>query len=164
MQIHYFARHFRVLTMDGLGNGRSDRCRDPRRYGAAEFARDCIAVMERAAPEKAVVVSLSRGAQYTLELARLAPERVLGAAFIGPLFPYTHRTGRFLAQPALPLPRLSAALLRLSLVGAYERGPLAPGLPEVREVVHLARFPEPHSTKGIEDGVGWALDTDPETH
>ena len=24
-------------------------------------------------------------------------------------------------------------------------------------------FPEPHSTKGIEDGVGWALDTDPET-
>ena len=29
MQIHYLARHFRVLTMDGLGNGRSDRCRDP---------------------------------------------------------------------------------------------------------------------------------------
>jgi predicted glycosyltransferase len=24
-------------------------------------------------------------------------------------------------------------------------------------------LPEPHSTKGIEDGVGWALDTDPET-
>jgi len=32
MQIAYFARHFRVLTMDGLGNGRSDRCRDPQRY------------------------------------------------------------------------------------------------------------------------------------
>ena len=31
MQIAYFARHFRVLTMDGLGTGRSDRCRDPRR-------------------------------------------------------------------------------------------------------------------------------------
>jgi pimeloyl-ACP methyl ester carboxylesterase len=39
MQIPYFARHFRVLTMDGLGNGRSDRCRDPRRYGPEEFAR-----------------------------------------------------------------------------------------------------------------------------
>src|SRR5207248_2516975 len=24
-------------------------------------------------------------------------------------------------------------------------------------------FPEPHSTKGVEDGVGWALDTDAET-
>jgi hypothetical protein len=37
MQIAYFARHFRVLTMDGLGNGRSDRSRDPQRYGAEEF-------------------------------------------------------------------------------------------------------------------------------
>src|SRR3954451_13250653 len=46
MQIPYFARHFRVLTMDGLGNGRSDRCRDPRRYGPVEFALDCLAVME----------------------------------------------------------------------------------------------------------------------
>ena len=44
MQIPYFARHFRVLAMDGLGNGRSDRCRDPERYGPLEFARDCLAV------------------------------------------------------------------------------------------------------------------------
>jgi pimeloyl-ACP methyl ester carboxylesterase len=89
MQIAYFARHFRVLTMDGLGNGRSDRCRDPRRYGAGEFARDCLAVMDATGTEKAVMASLSRGAQYLLELARLAPDRVAGAAFIGPLFPYT---------------------------------------------------------------------------
>ena len=34
MQIPYLARHFRVLAMDGLGNGRSDRCRDPRRYAS----------------------------------------------------------------------------------------------------------------------------------
>src|SRR5580692_8266983 len=33
MQIPYLARHFRVLVMDGLGNGGSDRCRNPRRYG-----------------------------------------------------------------------------------------------------------------------------------
>ena len=63
MQIHYFARHFRVLTMDGLGNGRSDRCRDPRRYGPTEFARDCLAVMDATGTERAVMVSLSRGAQ-----------------------------------------------------------------------------------------------------
>jgi pimeloyl-ACP methyl ester carboxylesterase len=40
MQIAYLARHFRVLAMDGLGNGRSDRPHDPRRYRAVEFARD----------------------------------------------------------------------------------------------------------------------------
>ena len=89
MQIPYFSRHFRVLTMDGLGNGRSDRCRDPRRYDAAEFARDCLAVMDASDTDRAVMASLSRGAQYLLEMARLAPERVAGAAFIGPFFPYT---------------------------------------------------------------------------
>ena len=87
MQIPYFSRHFRVLTMDGLGNGRSDRCRDPRRYGAAEFARDCLAVMDASDTDRAVMASLSRGAQYLLEMARLAPDRVAGAALIpsGPL-------------------------------------------------------------------------------
>ena len=89
MQIPYFARHFRVLTMDGLGNGRSDRCRYARLYGAGEFARDCRGVMDATGTERAVMASLSRGAQYQLELARLAPERVAGAVFIGPLFPYT---------------------------------------------------------------------------
>ena len=44
-------------SMDGLGNGRSSRCRDPRRYGAAEFARDCIAVMDATATEPAVFVA-----------------------------------------------------------------------------------------------------------
>ncbi len=89
MQIPYLARHFRVLTMDGLGNGRSNRSRDPHRYRAVEFARDCLAVMDATATERAVMVSVSAGARYQLELGRLAPERVLGAVFTGPMFPYT---------------------------------------------------------------------------
>jgi pimeloyl-ACP methyl ester carboxylesterase len=76
MQIPYLARHFRVLTMDGLGNGRSDRCREPGRYGPGEFARDCLAVMDAAGTARAVMVALSRGTQYLLELGRLAPQRV----------------------------------------------------------------------------------------
>jgi pimeloyl-ACP methyl ester carboxylesterase/predicted glycosyltransferase len=163
MQIPYFARHFRVLTMDGLGNGRSERCRDPRRYGAAEFARDCLATMDATGTERAVMVSLSRGAQYLLEVARLAPERVAGAVFIGPMFPYTPSQWSLLLSP-------------LSLSLAFQRQ-----LPVYRwwgrmNAVHWRQdypafaawfisrcFPEPHSTKGIEDGVGWALDSDPGT-
>src|SRR5919201_6893853 len=101
MLIAYFPRHFRVLTMDGLGNGRADRCRDPERYGPAEFARDCLAVMDASGTESAVMVSLSRGAQYLLELARLAPDRVVGAAFIGPMFPYTPSHWTVLLSPRL---------------------------------------------------------------
>ena len=34
-QIPYFARHSRVLTFDGRGNGRSDRPAEPERYATA---------------------------------------------------------------------------------------------------------------------------------
>jgi pimeloyl-ACP methyl ester carboxylesterase/predicted glycosyltransferase len=162
MQIPYFARHFRVLTMDGLGNGRSDRCRDPLRYGPAEFASDCLTVMDASGTERAVMVSLSRGAQFTLELARLAPERVAGAAFIGPMFPYT------LSQWSLLLhPRLASRFGRPAPVyrwwGRMNAVHWIQDYPGFSEWFISRCFPEPHSTKAIEDGVEWALDTDPET-
>jgi len=163
MQIAYLARHFRVLTMDGLGNGRSDRCRDPRRYGAAEFACDCLAVMDATGTERAVVVSLSRGAQYTLELARLAPERVAATAFIGPMFPYTLSHWSVLLHPL----SASLAFQRPSPVyrwwGHMNAVHWREDYSEFAEWFISRGFPEPHSTKGIEDGVGWALETDPET-
>ncbi len=162
MQIPYFARHFRVLTMDGLGNGRSDRCLDPRRYGAAEFARDCLAVMNATETDRAVMASLSRGAQYQLELARLAPERVAGAAFIGPLFPYTRSHWSVLLNKTLLSKTFHRRAPRVwwgHLNGVNWRD----DYPEFAEWWISRCFSEPHSTKGIEDGVDWALDTDAET-
>jgi|GEM_PF-79969 len=165
MQIPYLARHFRVLVMDGLGNGRADRCRDPRRYESIEFARDCLAVMDATGTERAVVASLSTGAQYQLALARLAPERVAGAAFVGPVFPYNPSIlwllrGRlvwWLFEHPLPFPRLYRWWLRYNAVQWREE------LPAFAEWFISRCFPEPHSTKPIEDGVGWALETDGET-
>ena len=162
MQIPYFARHFRVLVMDGLGNGRSDRCQDPARYDPDEFARDCLAVMDATGTDRAIIVALSRGAQFLLELARLAPDRVADAAFVAPLFPYTPSQWSLLLHPRLaamferPAPfyrwwgRINAVHWRQDYPGFCEW--------------FITRcVPEPHSTKLIEDGVGWALDTDPET-
>jgi pimeloyl-ACP methyl ester carboxylesterase/predicted glycosyltransferase len=162
MQIPYFARHFRVLTMDGLGNGHSDRCRDPQRYGAEEFALDCLAVMDATGTERAVMVSLSRGAQYQLELARLAPERVAGAAFIGPMFPYTPSHLSILLRTS---PRVQRWLGSVDPVWWGNMNPIhwRRDYPQFAEWFISRCFSEPHSTKGIEDGVAWALDTDPET-
>ena len=163
MQIPYFARHFRVLVMDGLGNGRSDRCRDPRRYEPLEFARDCLAVMDATDTERAVMASLSTGAQYQLELARA------GARAGG---------GRGLRRPCVPLHPLEPLALRaihwcggcsrtrctlptpVPPVGTHEPGALARGSPPFADWFISRCLPEPHSTKPIEDGVGWALDTD----
>lgn len=162
MQIPYFARHFRVLTMDGLGNGRSDRCRDPRRYSAPEFARDCLAVMDASGTDRAVMASLSRGATWLLAMGQMAPDRVAGAAFVGPMYPYTlshysllmrdDRLARAL-QPFLPY-RWWGRLNPLKWEERY---------PEFVEWFVSRCFSEPHSTKGIEDGIGWGLETDHET-
>jgi pimeloyl-ACP methyl ester carboxylesterase/predicted glycosyltransferase len=161
MQFPYLARHFRVLAMDGLGNGRSDRCRDPERYGPTEFARDCLAVMDATATARPVLVSLSRGAQYLLELARLAPERVAGAAFVGPMFPYTPSHWSVLLHPRFaPLFEKPGIYRWWGHMNAVH---WRQNYPEFAEWFVSRCLPEPHSTKAIEDGVGWALDTDPET-
>jgi pimeloyl-ACP methyl ester carboxylesterase/predicted glycosyltransferase len=163
MQIAYFARHFRVLSMDGLGNGRSDRCRDPKRYAPTEFARDCLAVMDETGTERAVMVSLSTGAQYQLELARLAQKRVLGAVFIGPLFPYTLSTNTILIDPRAQT--FARSIHPPEPVGWTHMNPVYWRHDHRRFADwFLARcLPEPHSPKPIEDGVGWMLETDPET-
>jgi pimeloyl-ACP methyl ester carboxylesterase/predicted glycosyltransferase len=163
MQIAYFARHFRVLVMDGLGNGRSDRCRDWRRYAAVEFARDCLAVMDATGTDRAVIVSLSRGAQYQLELARLAPERIAGAVFIGPLFPYTPSHWSVLIHPLSVrlTPKLPAPMYRWW--ARMNPNHWREQHPEFADWFISRCFPEPHSTKAIEDGVGWALDSDGKT-
>jgi pimeloyl-ACP methyl ester carboxylesterase/predicted glycosyltransferase len=165
MQIPYLARHFRVLVMDGLGNGRSDRPRDPRRYRAVEFARDCLAVMDATGTESAVTVSLSAGARYQLELARLAPERILAAAFTGPMFPYTPSHLWFMRSKlvwwAFARPAISPQLYRWW--GRFSAVHWRRDYPVFAEWFVSRALPEPHSTKAIEDGVGWALETDPET-
>ena len=87
MQIPYLARSARVVTFDGRGNGRSDRPIDPEAYREEEFAADALAVLDATATDRAVVVSLSRGAERSLLLAAAHPERVEKMAFIAPALP-----------------------------------------------------------------------------
>ena len=81
-QIPYLARHARVLTFDGRGNGRSDRPDTVDAYAEREFAADALAVMDAAGVERAVVVGLSAGALWGVLLAAEHPERVAAAVFI----------------------------------------------------------------------------------
>ena len=85
MQIPYLARHCRVLTFDGRGNGLSDRPESG--YDERDFAADALAVMDATETERATLVSLSLGAQRALLLAAEQPDRVEGAVFICPAVP-----------------------------------------------------------------------------
>jgi pimeloyl-ACP methyl ester carboxylesterase len=68
----------RVITFDPLGHGASDRPRDMWRYSMPEFAHQTIALLDHLDLEEAIVGGTSLGANITLEVAALAPERLRG--------------------------------------------------------------------------------------
>jgi pimeloyl-ACP methyl ester carboxylesterase len=72
------ARGERVVVMDPLGHGRSDRPRDMWRYSMTTFGRQAIALLDELEIEQAVLGGTSLGANITLEVAHAAPERLRG--------------------------------------------------------------------------------------
>ena len=68
----------RVVTIDLLGHGRSDRPADMWRYSMSTFGAQVIALLDHLEVDEAVVLGTSLGANTTLEAASLAPERLRG--------------------------------------------------------------------------------------
>jgi pimeloyl-ACP methyl ester carboxylesterase len=113
--------------------------------------------MDATGTERAGLVALSLGATWALELGALHPERVAGIVFIG---------------PALPLALLSSDRLAHSFTepldtddgwAKFNQHYWREHYREFLEFFFSQCFTEPHSTKPIEDAVGWGLETDPET-
>src|SRR5690242_352704 len=149
-QVPYLARSFKVVTFDGRGNGRSDRPTEPTAYSTSEFVADAVAVLDATGTERAVVVGFSMGAGWLLRLAADHPARVLGGVFIG--------GGHWFADPppAEPIPTVDPA-------DDWAHWPMEAWVADWRgfaEFFFRNMFQEPHSTKQIEDCVGWALETD----
>jgi pimeloyl-ACP methyl ester carboxylesterase len=68
----------RVVTLDLLGHGRSDRPRDMWRYSMSFFGDQVVALLDALEVEQAVVMGTSLGANTTLEVASRSPERLRG--------------------------------------------------------------------------------------
>lgn len=68
----------RVLCLDPLGHGDSDRPREMTSYSMREFGRQAIGLLDHAGVEQAVVGGASLGANASLEAASAAPDRVRG--------------------------------------------------------------------------------------
>jgi pimeloyl-ACP methyl ester carboxylesterase len=68
----------RVITVDLLGHGESDRPRDMWRYSMSIFAQQLLALIDHLELPQAVVMGTSLGANAALELAALAPQRLRG--------------------------------------------------------------------------------------
>lgn len=68
----------RVITLDVLGHGESDRPTDMYSYGMTDFGRQTVALLDRLEIDQAVIAGTSLGANIALEIASIAPERVRG--------------------------------------------------------------------------------------
>jgi pimeloyl-ACP methyl ester carboxylesterase len=72
------ARGNRVITLDLLGHGRSDRPRDMWRYSMGAYGREIVGLMDHLEIDEAAVMGTSLGANAALEVAAAAPERLRG--------------------------------------------------------------------------------------
>jgi pimeloyl-ACP methyl ester carboxylesterase len=162
LQIPYLARLFRVVTFDGRGNGHSDRPTDPDAYADTEYVADALAVLDATGTERAVVCGLSMGGGYTLRLAAEHPGRVMGAVFIGAAVQILDRPEggpEVQVDPGFYEPQAAEGDWRNYNADFWRRDFPAFAAWFVGEKI----FSEPHSTKPIEDGISWTLETDAET-
>ena len=155
-QLHYLARHHRVVVYDGRGNGHSEVPDVSGPWYDRWRASDCLAVMDATATATAVLGGIcGDGVQPSLQLAAEHPERVLGIVAIAP------------GVPALapPHPWRGAAHARWDEVldepAGWEKENRRYMRTHHREFLEFffgEMFPEPHSTKQVEDAVAYGLD------
>jgi pimeloyl-ACP methyl ester carboxylesterase len=156
-QIPYLSRHCRVLTFDGRGNGRSDRPTGAGAYTPEEFAADTLAVMDATGTERAALVALSCGALWATIVAANHRERVDGVVFIGPA------VGLAPGHPERDVCALDEVYEEDEGWAKYNSHYWSRNYRDFLEFFMAKCFTEPHSSKQIEDAVGWGLETDPET-
>jgi len=72
------ARGHRVVSLDLLGHGDSDRPPEMTSYGMQTFGRQAIALLDHLEVDQAVIGGTSLGANVSLEAAAGAPSRVRG--------------------------------------------------------------------------------------
>jgi pimeloyl-ACP methyl ester carboxylesterase len=119
------ARGSRVVTLDLLGHGRSERPADMWRYSMGIFAHEVVGLLDHLEVDEAVVGGTSLGANVTLEVASLAPDRLRGMV--------------------IEMPVLDNALLACAVAFTPLLVALTFGEPAMKAVSRLARLvPEQH--------------------
>jgi pimeloyl-ACP methyl ester carboxylesterase/predicted glycosyltransferase len=154
-QIHYLARHHRVVVYDGRGNGNSDSPDTTGPWLGWWWASDCLTVMDASSTDAAALVGIcGDGVWPSVQLAAKHPQRVLGIVALAPGIPLSPPHPWRAAAAETFDKRFDAPSgwqkLNRHYIRADHRGFL--------EFFFGEMFPEPHSTKQLEDAVAWGLD------
>jgi pimeloyl-ACP methyl ester carboxylesterase len=109
----------RVLTLDVLGHGKSERPRDMGLYSMTFFGEQVVGLLDHLGIDQAVVAGTSLGANIALEVCAVAPDRVRGMV--------------------VEMPVLDNALLGCALAFTPMMAALTLGEPVMRAVAWLTR-------------------------
>jgi len=154
LQVPHFARSHRVVTFDGRGGSRSDHPAGEAAYTHDQYAADITAVLDATATASAILVTVSRGAAPAIQFAAEHPDRALGIVAIGPAVPLAPQHARL----GVPFDEVLDAYEGWA---KYNRHSWQRDYLGFLEFFFGRMFNESHSTKQIEDCVGWGLETDP---
>jgi pimeloyl-ACP methyl ester carboxylesterase/predicted glycosyltransferase len=146
-QIAYLARHMRVVTYDGRGNGRSDRPVEAAGYSDASLTADALAVLDGTGTDRFIAVALCSATKVAARLAAEHPDRVQGLVAFAPNLPLA---------PGLPEAYDFDAVLDTDEGWAkLNRHYWLRDWPGWAQFWAEQLFPESHSTKQIEDTAAW---------
>ncbi|MBI2383273.1 MAG: alpha/beta hydrolase [Gammaproteobacteria bacterium] len=117
---HAFAEQgYRVVLLDLLGHGTSEKPADAALHRFDRYARQVVALLDHLGVERAVVGGLSLGADVALQVATIAPERVAGLIAEMPVMENATPFAALLFVPLLlgvqfggPVARLYTGLMR----------------------------------------------------
>jgi pimeloyl-ACP methyl ester carboxylesterase len=108
----------RVIAIDLLGHGRSDRPADMSQYSMTFFARQVEALLDHLDLDDAVIGGTSLGANVTLELAYLEPKRVKAMMIEMPVLDNALLAAAVIFTPIMVGLRFGEPLLKVLASGA----------------------------------------------
>jgi len=155
-QIPFLARHYRVVTLDGRGNGRSGRPTAPGAHSRAANVADLVAVLDAADVAEAVLVAHCHANWWAVDLAASHRDRVSALVAIAPGVPHLGEPHRHWVETSgtwdevLDDPEGWQLFNRHVLHTQHRRW---------IEFFFGEQLVEAHSTKPYEDAVAWALES-----
>jgi pimeloyl-ACP methyl ester carboxylesterase/predicted glycosyltransferase len=158
-QIPYLSRHFRVVTFDGRGNGKSDRPLDPQVHTHWDNIDDVVAVLDATETGSAVLIAHCHANYWAVQVATRHPQRVEGLVVIEPGVPYLGEQHQHWLDVASKWDEVIEDATGWDLA---TRHGLTTRWQEWVEFFFGAQLVEPHSTKQLEDAVAYALETNGE--
>jgi len=158
LMIPYLSRHYRVVTYDPVGNGRSDRIFDRERYGDRSYMNDALAVLDATMTDTALAVGISRGGRIATMLGAFHPDRIDGVVAIAPAHSWVVPHPGREAMDAHVFDRIDDPQGWEKYNVHYWRENWA----DFVEFFFTEACSDPHSTKLWDDTTAWAMETEGE--